>query len=83
MGKILTELQKEFVKHFSQTGNATQSAVKAGYSKKSAEQQGYELKNKLSLEIENFLECISGWSEISYLNGFLIIPLFFFLRFLF
>ena len=52
MGKILTELQKEFVKHFSQTGNATQSAVKAGYSAKSAEQQGYELKKKLANEID-------------------------------
>ena len=53
MGKILTELQKEFVRHYSQTGNATQSAVKAGYSAKSAEQQGYELKNKLAGEIDD------------------------------
>jgi len=60
MGKILTELQKEFVRHFSQTGNATQSAVKAGYSAKSAEQQGYELKNKLSLEIENETRRLMG-----------------------
>ena len=53
MGKILTDKQKVFVQHFSQTGNATQAAKDAGYSHKTAEQQGYELKNKLSLEIEN------------------------------
>ena len=53
MGKILTDKQKVFVQHFSQTGNATQAAKDAGYSAKTAEQQGYELKNKLSLEIEN------------------------------
>ena len=41
-----------FVQNFSQTGNATQSAIKAGYSPKTAEQQGYELKNKLAHEIE-------------------------------
>ena len=52
MGKILTEQQKMFVQNFSQTGNATQSAIKAGYSAKTAEQQGYELKNKLANEIE-------------------------------
>ena len=52
MGKILTEQQKMFVQNFSQTGNATQSAIKAGYSPKTAEQQGYELKNKLAHEIE-------------------------------
>ena len=52
MGKILTEQQKMFVQNFSQTGNATQSAIKAVYSPKTAEQQGYELKNKLAHEIE-------------------------------
>ena len=52
MGKILTDQQKMFVQNFSQTGNATQSAIKAGYSPKTAEQQGYELKNKLAHEIE-------------------------------
>ena len=53
MGKILTEQQKAFVQHYSQSGNAKQSAIKSGYSEKSAEQQGYELKNKLALEIED------------------------------
>ena len=60
MGKILTDKQKVFVQHFSQTGNATQAAKDAGYSAKTAEQQGYELKNKLSLEIENETRKLMG-----------------------
>jgi len=52
MTRTLTEQQKRFIEYFSQTGNATQSAIKAGYSEKTAEQQGYELKNKLSNEID-------------------------------
>ena len=52
MGRILTEPMKLFIENFSQTGNAKQSAIKAGYSIKTAEQQGYELKNKLAAEIE-------------------------------
>lgn len=51
MYKQLTEKQKAFIEHYSQTGNAKASAIKAGYSEKTAEQQGYELKNKLSNEI--------------------------------
>ena len=47
MSQTLTDKQKMFIEYFSQTGNATQSAIKAGYSEKTAEQQGYELKNKL------------------------------------
>ena len=53
MSRMLTEQQKRFIEYFSQTGNATQSAIKAGYSEKTAEQQGYELKNKLSNEIDD------------------------------
>ena len=60
MGKILTDKQKVFVQHFSQTGNATQAAKNAGYSPKTAEQQGYELKNKLSLEIEDETRKLMG-----------------------
>ena len=52
MGGMLTEQQKLFIQHYSQTGNAKQSAIKSGYSKKTAEQQGYELKNKLAAQIE-------------------------------
>ena len=32
----LTEKQKRFADHYIETGNATESAVKAGYSKKTA-----------------------------------------------
>ena len=60
MGKILTEQQKAFVQLFSQTGNATQAAKNAGYSVKTAEQQGYELKNKLAIEIENETRKLMG-----------------------
>lgn len=51
--KTLTDKQKLFVHHFSQTGNATQSAISAGYSPATAEQQAYELKKKLATEIDD------------------------------
>ena len=51
--KTLTDKQKQFVQNFSQTGNATQSAIAAGYSAATAEQQGYELKKKLAVEIDD------------------------------
>ena len=51
MYRELTDKQKAFIEYYSQTGNAKASAIKAGYSEKTAEQQGYELKNKLSHEI--------------------------------
>ena len=50
--KSLTEMQKSFVDNFSQTGNAKQSAIKAGYSEATAEQQGHNLKKQLSHEID-------------------------------
>ena len=50
--KTLTDKQKAFVDYFSQLGNATHAAIKAGYSKATAEQQGYELKRKLVNEID-------------------------------
>jgi phage terminase small subunit len=52
MIRNLTDKQKLFIEYFSSTGNATASCIKAGYSKATAEQQGYELKNKLQAEIE-------------------------------
>ena len=52
MSQNLTDKQKLFIEYFSQTGNATQSAIKSGYSQKTAEQQGYELKNKLANQID-------------------------------
>ena len=50
--KSLTEMQQAFVENFSQTGNAKQSAIKAGYSETTAEQQGHNLKKQLSHEID-------------------------------
>lgn len=52
MQRILTDKQKLFVQYFSEKGNATEAAIKAGYSPTTAQQQGYELKNKLAPEIE-------------------------------
>ena len=52
MNKSLTEMQKSFVDNFSQTGNAKQSAIKAGYSEATAEQQAHNLKKQLSNEID-------------------------------
>ena len=60
MLKTLTDKQKAFVENFSQTGNATQSAIKAGYSKATAEQQGYNLKQQLSHEIDTETKKLLG-----------------------
>src|SRR5690554_3967144 len=38
----LTVKQKKFCDYYIQTGNATESAIKAGYSKKTATETGYE-----------------------------------------
>ena len=46
--KSLTEKQEAFIENFAQTGNAKQSAIKAGYSEATAEQQGHNLKKQLS-----------------------------------
>ena len=60
IAKTLTDKQKAFVENFSQTGNATQSAIKAGYSKATAEQQGYNLKQQLSHEIDTETKKLLG-----------------------
>lgn len=38
----LTPKQKAFAEYYIETGNATESAIKAGYSKKTAKELGYE-----------------------------------------
>ena len=48
---LMTERQDKFIDIYSKTGNATQSAIEAGYSEKTAKQKGYELKNLLRKEI--------------------------------
>ena len=68
--KTLTDKQIAFIENFSQTGNATASARKSGYSH--PEQQGYELKNKLSDYINEATESILGSTvpmAVSRLNG--------------
>ena len=52
MTKTLTELEKAFVENFTLSGNATQSAIKSGYSEKPAKQQGYELRQRLQSNID-------------------------------
>lgn len=42
----LTEKQKRFADHYIETGNAAESAVRAGYSEKTAAEMGYENLNK-------------------------------------
>lgn len=38
----LTEKQKRFADYYIETGNATEAAMRAGYSKKTAKEMGYE-----------------------------------------
>ncbi len=42
MNMAMTEKQKRFCEYYIASGNATESAVKAGYSKKTAKETGYE-----------------------------------------
>lgn len=46
----LTEKQKRFADYYIETGNATEAAVKAGYSEKTAAEMGYENLNKPHLK---------------------------------
>jgi len=52
MAKNLSKMQSDFIFHFSQTGNATQSAIKAGYKKTNADIMGYQLKERYKKEIQ-------------------------------
>ena len=42
-----------FVEAYCQTGNASKSAIQAGYSEATAKQKGHELKNQFKNEIED------------------------------
>jgi len=50
---VRTEKQVAFVEAYCQTGNATKSAIQAGYSEATAKQKGHELKNQFKREIED------------------------------
>jgi phage terminase small subunit len=49
----MTEKQDKFISEYVITGNAKQSAITAGYSPKTANAQGFQLKNKLRSQIED------------------------------
>ena len=49
----MTDKQDKFIEEYIRTGNATKSAVYAGYSEKSATAQGHQLKTRLRNEIED------------------------------
>ena len=49
---MMTDKQTAFVKEFALTGNATQSAIKAGYSEKTAFQKGHQLRWQFRHQIE-------------------------------
>ena len=48
---MVTPQQQKFIDYFALTGNASQSAIDAGYSEKTARQKGHELKNLYRSEI--------------------------------
>ena len=48
---VMTILQDKFIEHYVLTGNATQSAIHAGYSEKTAKVKGSQLKAQFSNEI--------------------------------
>ena len=50
---MLTDKQAAFVKEVALTGNGTQSAIKAGYSAKTAYQKTHQLRAQFAIEIEN------------------------------
>lgn len=47
-----TEKQDKFIEHYCRTGNATQSAIYAGYSAKGAVQSGHRLKKQFNDQIQ-------------------------------
>ena len=50
---MMTDKQTAFVKEFALTGNAIQSAVKAGYSEKTSTQKGHQLRWQFQHQIED------------------------------
>ena len=50
---MMTDKQTAFVKEFALTGNATQSAIKTGYSEKSTYRKGHQLRWQFQHQIED------------------------------
>ncbi|WFD12001.1 terminase small subunit [Tepidibacter hydrothermalis] len=61
MGVKLTEKQKRFADYYIETGNATEAAIRAGYSKKTARQIGQE--NLTKPYISKYIQEILGKKE--------------------
>lgn len=59
----LTEKQKLFIEYYLQTLNATESAIKAGYSEKTAGKQGHDLKHYLMPFMEDRIAKIKEKSD--------------------
>jgi|TARA_R100000963_G_C4625591_1_gene91920 phage terminase small subunit len=62
---VRTSKQDKFIDSYCLTGNATKAAEMAGYSKATAKQQGYTLKNQFSGEIGERMkrmiqDCVPG-----------------------
>ena len=49
----MTDKQDLFIQEYVRSGNATKSAIYAGYSEKTAKAQGHQLKNKLNEQIKD------------------------------
>ena len=49
----MTILQDKFIEHYTLTGNATKSAIYAGYSEKTAKVKGSQLKAQFTNEIRD------------------------------
>ena len=70
-----TAKQEAFVEEYCKSGNAAQSAIKAGYSEKVAKQKGYLLKEQFAREIEEktkkmLQDCVPGaLAQLQNLSG--------------
>lgn len=52
---MITGKQEKFISLYCKSGNATQAALDAGYAKKSARQQGYQLKRTFRSQIDKHI----------------------------
>lgn len=49
---MLTQKQEQFIESYVKNANATQAAIEAGYSEKTARQQGYQMLKQFQAEID-------------------------------
>ena len=67
MARKLTDKQKKFVEEYLIDLNATQACIRAGYSPKTAMEQGYQLLQKTSVQ-EAIAECMAARSRRTGVN---------------